>query len=205
MKSLITIVGPSGVGKTTLLNALRAKYKFAIAYEQHKERPFQVLFKQDAKYALANQLDYLLFRAEQERLLRLESKPALMDGGFDLDFYGFTRLFHSRGWLSDPEFDLCRRLHTLTRQLLPPPDLIIALSGNANVDFDIPTTQLSESGSNIDFNGDGDKSDSFNSSISGLVYCTEDVVLEGSSWTFNGSLLAKDVQITDSVVIGAPA
>ncbi|HNC08697.1 MAG TPA: deoxynucleoside kinase [Anaerolineales bacterium] len=133
MNPLITIVGPSGVGKTTLIHALQTHHNFATAYEQHTERPFQELFKKDAKFALANQLDYLLFRAEQERLLRLESKPALMDGGFDLDFYGFTRLFHTHGWLSEPEFDLCRRLHTLTRHLLPAPDLIIALSADSQI------------------------------------------------------------------------
>ena len=127
MNYLFVIVGASGVGKTTLMNALHSKYECAIAYEQHNERPFQALFKQDAKYALANQLDYLLLRAEQERDLRSGSKPALMDGGLDLDYYGFTRLFHTRGWLSAAEFDLCRRLYTLTRQLLPPPDLIIHL------------------------------------------------------------------------------
>lgn len=130
MNKLIVIVGPSGVGKTTLMNTLLAQYECAIAYEQHEERPFQALFKQDARYALANQVDYLLMRAEQEMDLRSGDKPALMDGGLDLDFYGFTRLFHTRGWLSTAEFDLCRRLHTLTRQLLPPPDLIIALSAD---------------------------------------------------------------------------
>ncbi len=56
MNKLITIIGPSGVGKTTLAQALCAKHEFAIAYEQHSERPFQALFKQDPKYALANQL-----------------------------------------------------------------------------------------------------------------------------------------------------
>jgi len=131
MNKLIVIVGVSGVGKTTLIHALHKKYSCAIAYEQHVERPFQALFKQDAKYALANQIDYLLLRAEQERELRSGDKPALMDGGFDLDFYGFTRLFHARGWLSTAEFDLCRRLHTLTRRLLPPPDLIIHLQADA--------------------------------------------------------------------------
>jgi len=130
MNKLITIVGASGVGKTTLAHALRAKSEFTIAPEQHNERPFQQLFKQDPKYALANQLDYLLYRAEQEREVRLSDKPTIMDGGFDLDFHGFTRLFHASGWLTVDEFNLCRRFYTHTRSLLPPPDLIIALSAS---------------------------------------------------------------------------
>ncbi|MBI5942758.1 MAG: deoxynucleoside kinase [Chloroflexi bacterium] len=131
MNKLIIIVGPSGVGKTTLARALCEKHNFSIAYEQHTERPFQTLFKQDPKYALANQLDYLLYRSEQERELRQSDLPALMDGGLDLDFHGFTRLFHTRGWLNDEEFKLCARFYSLTRSLLPPPDLIISLSASA--------------------------------------------------------------------------
>ena len=131
MNKLIVIVGPSGVGKTSLARALYEKHDFAIAYEQHNERPFQTLFKQNPKYALANQLDYLLYRAEQERELRQSDKPALMDGGLDLDFHGFTRLFHLHGWLTDEEFNLCRRFYEHTRALLPAPDLIIALSASA--------------------------------------------------------------------------
>ena len=131
MNKLIVIIGPSGVGKTTLARALCEKHDFAIAYEQHSERPFQTLFKQDPKYALANQLDYLLYRAEQEHELRNSNKPALMDGGLDLDFHGFTRLFHAHGWLTDEEFNLCRRFYKHTRRLLPPPDLIVSLSASA--------------------------------------------------------------------------
>ena len=131
MNKLVVIVGASGVGKTTLARVLCSKYDFAVAYEQHAERPFQTLFKHNPKYALANQLDYLLFRAEQERGLRASDKPALMDGGLDLDFHGFTRLFHSRGWLTDEEFGLCRRFYEHTRALLPPPEIIIALSASA--------------------------------------------------------------------------
>jgi deoxyadenosine/deoxycytidine kinase len=133
INKLIVIVGPSGVGKTTLAQALCERRDFAIAYEQHNERPFQTLFKQDSKYALANQMDYLIFRAEQERELRQNDRPALMDGGLDLDFHGFTRLFHVRGFLSEAEYDLCRRFYLLTRSLLPPPDLIISLSANSQI------------------------------------------------------------------------
>lgn len=136
MNKLVSIVGASGAGKTSLTRALNNAGNFSVAYEQHAERPFQALFagttpgthKNDARYALANQLDYLLFRAEQEKTLRASPHIALTDGGLDLDFHGFTRLFHARGFLSDAEFDLCRRFYFWTRELLPPPDLVIALS-----------------------------------------------------------------------------
>ncbi len=128
MNKLITIVGASGVGKTTLVHALAKTGMFATAFEQHAERPFQALFKKNRQFALANQVDYLLLRAEQEKQLRAANKIGLMDGGLDLDFNGFTRLFHNLGLLTDAEFDLCLRLYSLLRELLPPPDLIVALS-----------------------------------------------------------------------------
>src|SRR5215211_4008220 len=127
MGKLIAIVGASGVGKTALAQALANAYPFQTAYEEHTERPFQALFKQDRRYALANQIDYLLLRAEQERSLRASPQMGLMDGGLDLDFHGFTRLFHSRGLLTGPEFDLCRRVYRLVRGTLPPPELIVHL------------------------------------------------------------------------------
>ena len=127
MGKLITVVGASGVGKTALVNALSRAYPFATAYEQHAERPFQALFKQDKKYALANQLDYLLLRAEQEKELRESPHIGLMDGGLDLDFYGFTRLFLHRKLLTQPEYDLCRRVYALIRESLPGPELIVSL------------------------------------------------------------------------------
>lgn len=133
MNKLIVIVGASGVGKTTLVRALCKKETFAVAYEDHDDRPFQSLFKKDAKYALANQMDYLIYRAEQERGLRTSDAPALMDGGLDLDFYGFTRLFHTRGLLNDAEFDLCYRFYALTRSLLPPPNLFVAIRADAHI------------------------------------------------------------------------
>jgi deoxyadenosine/deoxycytidine kinase len=127
MQKLISIIGASGVGKTALVQTLSKTNQFATAYEQHAERPFQVLFKQDARYALANQMDYMLLRAEQERNLRSSTLTGLMDGGLDLDFHGFTRLFLRRGLLTQPEHDLCRRLYALIRESLPRPELTVRL------------------------------------------------------------------------------
>jgi len=127
MGKLIAIVGASGVGKTALARALANAYPFQTAYEEHTERPFQALFKHGRRYALANQIDYLLLRAEQERSLRASPQMGLVDGGLDLDFHGFTRLFHGRGLLTGPEFDLCWRVYRFVRGTLPPPELIIHL------------------------------------------------------------------------------
>jgi deoxyadenosine/deoxycytidine kinase len=80
------------------------------------------------RYALANQVDYLLLRAEQEGALRRSPGVGLIDGGLDLDFHGFTRLFHRRGYLNDAEFTLCKRLYRELRALLGPPDLILYLT-----------------------------------------------------------------------------
>jgi deoxyadenosine/deoxycytidine kinase len=136
MGKLIAIVGASGVGKTALVSALakaRAERSgseveaFETAYEQHTERPFQSLFKDDARYALANQIDYFLLRAEQEKRLRASPHTGLIDGGLDLDFHGFTRLFYSRCLLTDPEFNLCQRVYEFIREHLLRPELIIRL------------------------------------------------------------------------------
>jgi len=130
MNKLISVIGASGVGKTALAYALAKSHPFVTAFEEHEERPFQALFKQDKRYALANQMDYFLVRAEQEKVLRASSQIGLLDGGLDLDFHGFTRLFLSRNLLSQNEFDLCRRLYSLIRKTLPAPELIVRLKAD---------------------------------------------------------------------------
>ena len=127
MGRLIAAIGPSGVGKTSLVRALAQAHPFSTGLEQHEERPFQVLFKQDPRYGLINQVDFYLLRANQEYKLRASPKTGLIDGGLDLDYHGFTRLFHNSGLLSDQEFDLCRRLYGALRTLLPLPELFLRL------------------------------------------------------------------------------
>jgi len=134
MGKLITVVGNSGVGKTTLTQQLCASLPSISALEQHAERPFQKLFSADLqRYSLANQVDYLLFRAEQELSIRQNVDIGVQDGGLDLDFHVFTKHFFNKGYLSQAEYQLCRRLYVSFRKTLPPPDLIVHLTAPLEV------------------------------------------------------------------------
>jgi deoxyadenosine/deoxycytidine kinase len=121
------------VGKTALVRALCKHGLFITGLEQHVERPFQQEFKTQRVYALPNQIDFLLMRAEQEQFLRQSVHTGLMDGGLDVDFYGFTHLFRVRGLLTSAEYSLCQRLYKFVRTYLPPPDLIIHLTARPEV------------------------------------------------------------------------
>jgi deoxyadenosine/deoxycytidine kinase len=134
MGHLIAIVGNAGVGKTTLANVLCQHLQLTSALEQHSERPFQALFAaHGAHYALVNQIDYLLVRAEQELTIRRGALDGVVDGGLEVDFHVFTRHFWQSGKLDAAEYALCERLYATLRQLLPPPDLIIELTAPLEV------------------------------------------------------------------------
>ena len=134
MGHLIAVVGNAGVGKTTLANILCQHLQLASGLEQHTERPFQALFAaHGARYALVNQVDYMLVRAEQELAIRHALLDGVVDGGLEVDFHVFTRHFWQSGKLDAAEYELCERLYGTLRQLLPQPDLIIQLTAPLEV------------------------------------------------------------------------
>jgi deoxyadenosine/deoxycytidine kinase len=129
MGKLIAIIGNCGTGKTTLAQALCENGPYTALLEQHKERPYQAQFSNELqRFSLSNQFDYMLFRAEQEINARSKDIVGVQDGGLDQDFHVFTRLFQRKGYLDQGEFQLCERLYSALRRLLPYPDLFIKLS-----------------------------------------------------------------------------
>lgn len=132
MGRLIVIMGNSGSGKTTLANQLCSMHQFMSGFEQHAERSYHSLFAHasgDEKLhlALANQIDFLLLRAEQELAIRDSVLDGVLDGGLEMDFHVFTRLFLHRGYLDQADFLLCERFYRFIRKLLPVPDQVIFL------------------------------------------------------------------------------
>lgn len=134
MAKLIAVIGNCGSGKSALTRKLSEHYDLVPLLEQHQERPFQARFQSDLRnYSLANQIDYLLFRAEQELALREGEKTGIADGGLEQDFHVFTKLFLLKGFLDEQEYRLCERMFRALRHALPPPDLMIRLSAPLEV------------------------------------------------------------------------
>ncbi len=128
MGKLISVVGNLGAGKTVLTKLLCDKGKFSAYWEKPEERPFHIEYGKDQKrWALANQMDFFLFRCEQEAAARRNDATAVFDGGFDQDYHVYTKHILNRGYLNQEEFDVCERFYNLAREFLPPPDLIIRI------------------------------------------------------------------------------
>lgn len=137
MGKLITIVGIAGVGKTTFAKQLINRFSLVSGLELHEDRPFLTSFVVDPKrYALANQVDFLLYRAEQEVHIRNIPATGVQDGGLDQDFHVFTRQFFHTGLLSPIEYQVCQRMYRTFRAFLPAPDLIIRLIAPLEVILD---------------------------------------------------------------------
>ncbi|MEI7988358.1 MAG: deoxynucleoside kinase [Chloroflexota bacterium] len=138
MGLLIAIVGNCGTGKSTFTHRLCELDGYEPYLEQHIERPFQTAFFHDLKqrsfsHAFLNQMDYLLYRSEQELDIRRRDIIGVQDGGLDQDFHLFTRLFLHKGYLNQDEYDLCRRFYDITRALLPVPDVVIIMRAPLDV------------------------------------------------------------------------
>jgi deoxyadenosine/deoxycytidine kinase len=133
MGALIVISGISGVGKTTFARLLADRLGMPACLEQLQERPFHQQAADGSGSMLANQMDFLLYRAEQEKAIRSAKDGGVVDGGLEMDFHLFTCFFHQRGLLHPAEFTLCQRFYQFTRILLPPPEVIIHLEAPLQV------------------------------------------------------------------------
>jgi deoxyadenosine/deoxycytidine kinase len=92
MGKLISVVGNLGAGKTTLTKLICDKGSYIPYRERPEEHPFHTEYGKDQRrWALANQIDFFLFRCEQEANARQSNEMAVFDGGFDQDFHVFTR------------------------------------------------------------------------------------------------------------------
>ena len=65
--------------------------------------------------------------------MRAGAKTGIQDGGLEMDFFVFTRLFQRKGWLSKQEYSLCERLYRQIRSAQPPPEGVLWLRAPLDV------------------------------------------------------------------------
>jgi deoxyadenosine/deoxycytidine kinase len=125
--SLATLVveGPLGSGKTELAGLLAGAMNGRLILEKPGDNPFLPLFHRNMKkWAFQTQIAFMLQR--YERLEEL-SRADLFHGLTVSDFCFHRDMIHARATLSEPEFDLYRKLFEALSPVAPNPDLIVYL------------------------------------------------------------------------------
>ncbi len=121
----IVIEGPIGAGKTSLASRLAARLGSGLLLERPAENPFLEKFYEDIpRYALSTQLFFLFQRANQlQELAQID----MFDNTTVSDFMLDKDPLFARLTLSDPEYDLYRKIYNHLQPKAPLPDLVIYL------------------------------------------------------------------------------
>ncbi len=79
---------------------------------------------------------------------------------------------------------------------------MLIYAGNADVDFDLDKSTLSESAQNVDFNEDGDKADSFTTFVGGIVWTqNSSVSIHNPTAVFRGCVFGNYIRVHDRAAI----
>lgn len=121
----IVVEGPIGVGKTTLVNRLAARYQARTVLEIFEENPFLAKFYTDReRYAFPTEMFFLLSRyKQQEEFLQDDLFRTLSVSDY---LFVKCRLFASLT-LSEHELTLYDRVYTILSAQAPKPDVVVHL------------------------------------------------------------------------------
>lgn len=127
--TLISIIGPPAVGKTTLAEALAAELQARIIYEDYAGNPFLAdFFLGRSEFALPAQLYFLFSRLGQL------NPAAMADGESLISDYGFCQdAVYAAANLSDSDLGVYRRLAGAVGEIVRPPDVLIHLDGAEDI------------------------------------------------------------------------
>jgi deoxyadenosine/deoxycytidine kinase len=127
----VAIEGPIGVGKTTLVDRLRARMGARLVLEVVEENPFLPLFYQDReRYAFQTQLFFLMSRFQQQQEL---AQADLFAPNTLADYHLLKDRIFAQLTLRSEELALYERVYTSLETQILQPDVLIYLHADIDV------------------------------------------------------------------------
>ncbi len=133
MNKFVAVAGNIGVGKSTLVQIMRARLGWEPFYEAVVENPYLADFYGDmSRYAFHSQIFFLTRRLHSHRELLERPGVVVQDRCVYEDAEVFARNLFRQGNMSERDYRTYDELYRVLTEFLPPPDLIVYL--RASVD-----------------------------------------------------------------------
>ena len=128
---LIEIIGNVAAGKTTLAKKLAPKMKAKyLDIDLFVKNPFLPLSAHDrSRWIFTSHLFFSFDRSRQINRVKkqLQKTPVILDQGFQMGFFVYTRNAYQQKYMTAAEYKLLSAIHHSLMQPIPLPDLTIIL------------------------------------------------------------------------------
>jgi deoxyadenosine/deoxycytidine kinase len=136
MKHFVAVAGNIGVGKSTLVGKLCARFNWQPYYEPVTENPYLEDFYENMKaWAFHSQTFFLTHRLRMHLQLLADPKSVVQDRSVYEDAEVFATNLFRQGQISERDYATYLKLYRLLVDMLRPPDLVIYLRAS------VPTLQ----------------------------------------------------------------
>lgn len=130
-KTLITVAGNVGLGKSTVTALMQRSLRINAVYENPEKNPLLKLFLKNKKeHCFELQYHFLQMRAEQRWSGVNSSVSTVKDRSLAEDLLIFCQHFHQAGYLTDNELGALETEFYAMNKTLPSVDLMIVLNGS---------------------------------------------------------------------------